>query len=79
VTDKSSDVETAPKTGRRLHVPHVPPKLPVPSNQALLWGGLAVAAVVGVLEWPVAVAVAAGVWIAGRHRHSTQATSPSKN
>lgn len=42
-------------------------KLPVPAvgpKRALWWGGLAALAVVGALEWPVAVVVGAGTYVA---------------
>ncbi|WP_037363068.1 hypothetical protein [Amycolatopsis orientalis] len=44
-------------------------KLPFPaetSKRALWWGGLATLAAVGVLEWPVAVVVGAGTYVAER-------------
>lgn len=38
-------------------------KLPIPdAERLLLWGGLGAAAVIGVLEWPVTMAVGAG-WL----------------
>ncbi|WP_116204682.1 hypothetical protein [Amycolatopsis circi] len=47
--------------GLRLPLPPVPaPK------RALWWGGLAALAAVGVLEWPVAVVVGAGSYVAER-------------
>ena len=39
-----------------------------PAERLLYYGGLGVLATVGVLEWPVAAAVGAGVWVAGRTR-----------
>jgi hypothetical protein len=47
-------------------------KLPLPampaagSKRVLWWGGLAALAVVGVIEWPVAVVVGAGSYVAER-------------
>ncbi|MGZ4618998.1 MAG: hypothetical protein ACXV3F_09820 [Frankiaceae bacterium] len=43
-------------------VPHV--SLPRPSGRYLWWGGLAGAAVLGVLDWPVAAALAIGSYVA---------------
>ncbi|MGY4101499.1 hypothetical protein ACW2Q0_18385 [Nocardia sp. R16R-3T] len=41
----------------------------VPDTEpTLLYGGLGAAAVFGLLEWPVAAAVGAGVWVATRAR-----------
>jgi hypothetical protein len=37
-----------------------------PTERVLYYGGLGLLATVGVLEWPVAAAVGAGVWVAGR-------------
>ena len=37
-----------------------------PVDRMLYYGGLGLMAAVGVLEWPVAAAVGAGVWVAGR-------------
>jgi hypothetical protein len=63
-----------------LHMPHVPtPREMVraagsartllpPRDKMLYYGGLGVAAAVGVIEWPVAVAVGAGMAIAQRAR-----------
>jgi hypothetical protein len=39
-----------------------------PRDRLLYYGGLGLAATVGVLEWPVAAAAGAGVWIASRGR-----------
>jgi len=48
-----------------------------PTDRLLYYGGLGLMAGVGALEWPVAVAVGAGVWVAGRtgDRRSRQAAS----
>jgi hypothetical protein len=49
-----------------------------PRDQLLYYGGLGLLAVVGVLEWPVAAAVGAGVWVAGRARRGGGArTAPA--
>jgi hypothetical protein len=37
-----------------------------PVERLLYYGGLGLMATAGVLEWPVAAAVGAGVWVAGR-------------
>lgn len=37
-----------------------------PVDRVLYYGGLGVLAAAGVVEWPVAAAVGAGVWVAGR-------------
>jgi hypothetical protein len=37
-----------------------------PTERLLYYGGLGVLAAAGALEWPVAAAVGAGVWVAGR-------------
>jgi hypothetical protein len=54
-------------------MPSVPmPRMRVPGN-VIWWGGLAAAAALGVVEWPVAALVGAGTWIAERHaRQSDQ-------
>lgn len=48
-----------------------------PTERLLYYGGLGLAAVVGLVEWPVAVAVGAGVWVASRsgERRRRQAVS----
>jgi hypothetical protein len=54
-------------------MPHVGmPRLPVPAGTrlpgGLLWlGGLGAIAALGIVEWPVAAAIAAGTWVA-EHR-----------
>jgi hypothetical protein len=50
-------------------VPHV--CLPRPSGRYLWWGGLAGAAVLGVLDWPVAAAVAIGSYVAEQRATQT--------
>ena len=62
----------------RVHMPHVPsaPQVHVPTvvsqstrgrrGMLLWWGGLAGGAAIGVLEWPVAAAVAIGTLVAER-------------
>jgi hypothetical protein len=48
-----------------------------PTSRLLYYGGLGLAAITGVLEWPVAAAAGIGVWVAGRSsgRRSGRATS----
>jgi hypothetical protein len=48
----------------------VTPQLP-DRDQLALYGGLGAAAVVGILDWPVAAAVAAGTLVARRARRSS--------
>ncbi|MFG2040688.1 hypothetical protein [Dactylosporangium sp. NPDC048998] len=43
-------------------------------RQLLYYGGVGALAVLGVLEWPVALAAAAGVWVA-THQRRTPATT----
>jgi len=47
-----------------------------PLDRLLYYGGLGVAAVAGALEWPVAVAAGAGVWIATRARRQASRIAP---
>ena len=62
-----------------------PPRLGLPSASGVpgrvLWlGGLGTLAVVGALVWPVAVAIAAGTWVAeqrARERLRAEQTAPS--
>src|SRR5512135_1990643 len=59
-----------------LHMPAVR----IPSGTAgrvLWWGGLAAVAAFGVVDWPVAVLVAAGSWVAEQSAKS--ATKPPKD
>jgi len=58
-------------TVRVAHVGVPQLSLPRPSGRYLWWGGLAGAAVLGVLDWPVAAAVAIGSYLA--ERRATQA------
>jgi hypothetical protein len=46
-----------------------------PRNRLLYYGGLGVAAVVGAIEWPVAIAVGAGLEIAQRSRQEDTSSS----
>ncbi|HEY2947826.1 MAG TPA: hypothetical protein VGJ53_05410 [Micromonosporaceae bacterium] len=42
-----------------------------PSERLLYYGGLGAMAVAGILEWPVAAAAGAGVWVATRGQRRT--------
>ena len=46
-----------------------------PADRMLYYGGVGAMAVVGVLEWPVAVVAGAGLWIAGRAAERQRARS----
>jgi hypothetical protein len=47
-----------------------------PADRLLYYGGLGTAAVVGALEWPVAVAAGAGVWVATHARRQANGVTP---
>ena len=47
-----------------------------PVERLLYYGGLGTAAVVGALEWPVAVAAGAGVWVATHTRRQANRVTP---
>jgi hypothetical protein len=47
-----------------------------PAERLLYYGGLGTAAVIGALEWPVAVAAGAGVWVATRTRRQANRATP---
>lgn len=47
-----------------------------PAERLLYYGGLGTAAVIGALEWPVAVAAGAGVWVASRTRRQANRATP---
>lgn len=59
-------------------MPHVPtPRLTLPTGRKgrlLWWGGLAGVAALGVVDWPVAVVVGVGSWVA--EQYARQARSP---
>jgi hypothetical protein len=46
-----------------------------PMERLVYYGGLGAAAVIGVLEWPVAAAAGAGVWVATRGRSRANPTA----
>ncbi len=64
----------APGAGTTITIPSMSSMLPVTEAfepKHLLWfGGLAVAGVVGVLEWPVVAAVGVGSYVAERFARS---------
>jgi hypothetical protein len=43
-----------------------------PRERMAYYGGLGLMAVIGVLDWPVALAAGAGVWVASHTSHSGQ-------
>ena len=53
------------------------PRIRLPAGRrgdVLWWGGLAAAAALGIVDWPVAALIAAGTWIAEQHaRESSRA------
>lgn len=72
-TSAEAEREEHPKSGGVtlpvIHTTIRPPGLSLPSASGVpgrvLWlGGLGTLAVVGALDWPVAVAIAAGTWVA---------------
>jgi hypothetical protein len=81
-TDAQKRRESEPEDTRRtvtLETPlggvRLPWPPPAPSSQVLWWGGLAGVAVLGVIEWPVAAAVAAGTWVAEHRARSGKSGS----
>jgi hypothetical protein len=40
-------------------------------NHLLYYGGLGALAAIGVMSWPIAAAIGAGVWVAGRAKSAT--------
>lgn len=69
-TNDRSNSHPNPAGGGNLRLPFVPVGIPRPSRQVLLWGGLVVTAAAGVLEWPVAAAVAVGSYLTGQRIRS---------
>ena len=59
-----------------VRLPTVPvPRVGMPEGTAgrvLWWGGLATAAAFGVVDWPVAVLVGAGSWVAEQYAKAAQ-------
>jgi hypothetical protein len=58
-----------PSPNEMAHAAKAAPSLLPPTDKLLYYGGLGAAAVLGVIEWPVAIAVGAGIAIAQRSRH----------
>ncbi len=74
--------EAAPVTVRRgpeLPLPgmHVPMPTGVP-GRVLWWGGLAALAAFDVVDWPVAVLVGAGSWVAEQYAKAAAAQQHAK-
>jgi hypothetical protein len=74
-TTQSGSPQTRPAgTGTTITIPSMASMMPVAEAfepKHLLWfGGLAVAGVVGVLEWPVVAAVGIGTYVAERFARS---------
>lgn len=68
---------------RQVHVPA--PNMPqalqdkLPDRKQLIYyGGLGAMAAFGVVSWPVAAAIGAGVWVAGRARSSSGKAGAAK-
>jgi hypothetical protein len=55
-----------PKPGQLVHAAGAATSMLPPRDRLLYYGGLGTAAVLGVIEWPVAIAVGAGIAIAQR-------------
>lgn len=54
-------------------VPHVHVAMPTgTAGRVLWWGGLATVAALGVVDWPVAVLVGAGSWVAEQYAKASQ-------
>jgi hypothetical protein len=64
----------------RPHVPQVPQavrdRLPE-RNQLIYYGGLGALAAFGIVSWPIAAAIGAGVWVAGHARSSSARSEES--
>lgn len=73
---RSSEKKATQASGRHL------PGVPVPgvhvamptgtAGRVLWWGGLAAVAAFGVVDWPVAVLVGAGSWVAEQYAKAAQ-------
>jgi hypothetical protein len=55
-----------PKPGQLVQAAGAATSLLPPRDRLLYYGGLGTAAVLGVIEWPVAIAIGAGIAIAQR-------------
>jgi hypothetical protein len=54
------------------------PRIRLPAGRAgnvVWWGGLAVVAAFGVIDWPVAALIAAGTWVAEQHAKESSRAS----
>ncbi|MEV0570779.1 hypothetical protein [Dactylosporangium sp. NPDC050588] len=49
-----------------------------PPERLLYYGGVGALAALGVVEWPIAVAAAAGVWVATHSRRSAESPRPTE-
>ena len=75
---RSEDAERRPSIGG-LRLPISANLLSEPTGKRLLWiGGLGAMATIGLLEWPVAVAVGAGSFIAERLARQTGQQRPPR-
>lgn len=78
MASEKAEAPTAPageerkQQGTPVSVPQVPlPDIHVP-GRVLWWGGLAALATLGVVDWPVAVLVGAGSWVAEQYAKAAQ-------
>ena len=67
-TSTSTTGEEQPTRGMssmpRLPIPGMPSMPTATTGRVLWWGGLAALAALDILEWPVAIVVGAGTWVA---------------
>jgi hypothetical protein len=77
-TGRTSDRQEKGTQGSMTHLPgmHVPGVHDVmpggTAGRVLWWGGLAALAAFGVVDWPVAVLVGAGSWVAEQYAKAAQ-------
>ncbi len=63
----------------RLPLPGMPVGMPtVPPGRMLWWGGLAALAALEIVDWPVAVLVGAGSWVAVQYAKAAAAEQYAK-
>jgi hypothetical protein len=60
----------SPKPGQLVQATGAATSLLPPRDRLLFYGGLGTAAVLGVIEWPIAIAIGAGIAIAQRSHHA---------
>jgi hypothetical protein len=83
MTSTAAETPTAPagedrKEQGTLHLPRLPlPGMPMgmpkgTAGRVLWWGGLAALAAFDIVEWPVAVLVGAGTWVAEQYAKEAQ-------